>query len=198
MLVEDEHRTFRSVTIGDSSVGKTSLVNKFIHNRFNPHEKNTIVALYDCYTEDYNGEPIEVQVWDTAGQEQYRSLSPVHFKSAAAALLVFDLTNPTSFHNINEWLAFFRSTGPDKALLFLIGNKTDLEDARMVSREDAAQWATEHSCPYFETSAKTGDGVNELFRAVPATLARHQVTPAQQRLRIQRPEGGQKKEGCCH
>jgi small GTP-binding protein len=197
MLVEEERRTFRTVTIGDSSVGKTSLVNRFIRNRFDLHERNTIGALYDCYTEDYNGQPIEVQIWDTAGQEQYRSLSPVYFKSAAAALLVFDLTNPTSFANINEWLASFRSASPDRALLFLIGNKTDLAEGRAVATEEAAEWATQHSCPYFETSAKTGDGVNELFKAVAATLAQHQVTPAQQRLRIQRLDAGQKKGGQC-
>jgi small GTP-binding protein len=198
MLVEDERRSFRTVTIGDSSVGKTSLVNKFIRNRFDPHEKNTIGALYDCYTEDYNGQSIEVQIWDTAGQEQYRSLSPVYFKSAAAALLVFDLTNPTSFTNVNEWLASFRTASPERALIFLVGNKTDLEDGRAVGKEEAAEWALQHSCPYFETSAKSGDGVNELFRAVAAALAQHQITPAQQRLKIQRPDPGQKRDKeCC-
>jgi small GTP-binding protein len=171
MLIEDDKFTFRVVTIGDSSVGKTSIVKKFIHDKFDPVEKNTVGALYDSFTDKVGDHDLEVQIWDTAGQEQYRSLSPVYFRSAAAALLVFDITNRTSFENLDDWLASFRNASSDQAALFLLGNKSDLNEQRKVESNEGEDWATGHSCRYFETSARTGDGIPEVFKAVVAKLA---------------------------
>jgi small GTP-binding protein len=171
MLIDDDKLTFRTVTIGDSCVGKTSVVNKFIRDHFDPNEKNTIGTLYDSYTEEHEGRRIEVQIWDTAGQEQYRSLSPVYFRSAAAALVVFDITNRTSFLNLDDWITSFRSANTQKAFLFLVGNKKDLADMRAVTDEEAREWAARQNCAYFETSARTGDGLAELFKHVASTLA---------------------------
>ena len=164
MLVEDDVITFRTVTIGDSSVGKTSIVNKFVRDRFNPNEQNTIGALYDSFQEVREGHKIEIQIWDTAGQEQYRSLSPVYFRSAAAAIIVFDVTNDESFQNLPGWLTSFREVSTDKAIVIVVGNKTDLEAARKVTREDAEDFARRNDCEYAETSARTGDGVQDLFK----------------------------------
>jgi small GTP-binding protein len=170
MIAESEIETFRVVTIGDSSVGKTSIVNRFIHGQFRSDEPNTVGALYESYTEEHNGRQIEVQVWDTAGQEQYRSLSPVYFRSAAAAILVFDLTNRTSYENLEGWLTCFRSASGDKNLIFLVGNKTDLVSKRRVSEQEAQDWAKENGCQYYETSAHNATGIPELFSSVAKTL----------------------------
>jgi small GTP-binding protein len=171
MLIEEDKLIFRTVTIGDSCVGKTSVVNKFIRDRFDPTEKNTIGALYDSYTEEHDGRQIEVQIWDTAGQEQYRSLSPVYFRSAAAALVVFDITNRTSVADLDDWITSFHSANTQKAFLFLVGNKKDLADMRAVTEDEAREWAAKQKCPYFETSARTGGGIPELFKQVAVTLA---------------------------
>lgn len=164
MLVEDDKITFRTVTIGDSSVGKTSIVNKFVRNRFNPDEPNTIGALYDSFQEVRDGHQIEIQIWDTAGQEQYRALSPVYFRSAAAAVIVFDVTNTESFNNVGGWLTSFREVSTDKAVIVIVGNKVDLEANRKVTREEAEDFAKRNDCEYAETSASTGVGVHELFK----------------------------------
>jgi small GTP-binding protein len=171
MLIEDDKLTFRVVTIGDSSVGKTSIVKKFIHGRFDAFEKNTVGALYESFTDKVGGRDLEVQIWDTAGQEQYRSLSPVYFRSAAAALLVFDITNRQSFENLDDWLLSFRNAGTDQAILFLLGNKADLHEQQNVKTGEGEEWAASHGCRYFETSAKTGDGIAEVFKAVVEKLA---------------------------
>jgi small GTP-binding protein len=168
-LVQDK-LSYRTVTIGDSSVGKTSIVNRFIRDRFNPSETNTVGALYDVYTETANGYQIEIQIWDTAGQEQYRALSPVYFRSAAAALLVFDVTNRRSFDSLADWLTLFRSSSSAKALVFVVGNKTDLSDARMVNGQEALDWARQRGLQYFETSAQSGDGVGAPFKAIADAL----------------------------
>jgi small GTP-binding protein len=168
---EDDQATFRTVTIGDSSVGKTSIVNQFIRHRFNSAEKNTIGALYDCYTEVHEGRQIEVQIWDTAGQEQYRSLSPVYFRSASAALLVFDVTNRTSFESLDDWLQLFKKSNSENTLVFVVGNKIDLVEERKVTIEEARDWARKHSSSYFETSAQNADGITTLFKSLAVTLA---------------------------
>ena len=164
MLVEDDKITFRTVTIGDSSVGKTSIVNRFVRDRFNPNEQNTIGALYDSFQEVRDGQEIQVQIWDTAGQEQYRSLSPVYFRSAAAAIIVFDVTNRDSFANVKSWLDSFRAVSNEKSIVIICCNKIDL-DGRAIEENEAKDFATHNDCAYVETSAKTGEGVNELFRS---------------------------------
>lgn len=163
MLIEEDKITFRTVTIGDSSVGKTSVVGKFIRGTFDANEKNTIGALYDFFKVTRDSQEIEVQVWDTAGQEQYRSLSPVYFRSAAAAIIVFDITNRSSFESVSTWLNEFRNVCSDKAVILLLGNKVDLDLSRKVELYEANDFAEKNDCHYFETSAKTGAGIQEVF-----------------------------------
>jgi small GTP-binding protein len=163
MLVEDDRVTFRVVLIGDSSVGKTSVVNRFLYDRFNPAEPNTIGALYGSYSQERQGQTIDVQVWDTAGTEQYQSLTPVYFRSAAAALAIFDITNRVSFENLDRWLRTFRGVANEKAMAIVVGNKLDLSESRRVERSMAEEWARGQNSWYFETSAKTGDGVSDVF-----------------------------------
>ena len=100
--------TFRAVTIGESSVGKTCLVNRFIRNKFNNAEANTVGAIYDTYTERRGDQSIEVQIWDTAGQEKFRSLAPVYYRGADAAVVVFDMTKPSTFQCLQSWIDDFK------------------------------------------------------------------------------------------
>lgn len=156
--------TFRAVTIGDSAVGKTSIINRFLRNSFDKSEPSTIGALYESYTETRNGKSIELQIWDTAGQEQYRSLGPIYFRSSAGAILVYDITNQRSYDNLEEWLTSFRNVGGQNTIVIVVGNKNDLSDQRVVPRETAEEWATSHGCGYTETSALMGYGVKNLFK----------------------------------
>jgi small GTP-binding protein len=197
MLIEEAKLTFRTVTIGDSAVGKTSVVNKFIRGRFDPSEKNTVGALYDTFTEQIDGRDVEVQIWDTAGQEQYRSLTPVYFRSAAAAFLIFDLSNRASFDHLDDWVESFRNSSSDRALLFLVGNKCDLADDRKVTEDEAREWAEAHNCPYSETSARSGAGVTPLFKRAAAMLASNHLHDIESHVpRPKRPDA-ERADGCC-
>jgi small GTP-binding protein len=200
MHIEDAKLTFRAVTIGDSSVGKTSIVNKFIRERFDPGEANTIGALYDAYTECVNGRSIEVQIWDTAGQEQYRSLTPVYFRSASAAILVFDVANRATFEHLDDWVGLFRTASSDRAILFLVGNKCDLADERAVKADEAREWAAKKHCPYLETSARSGSGVRDMFRIVASTLASNHLEEIDAHVAKQKPTAPVPRgprSGCC-
>ena len=165
----EEKATFRVVTIGESSVGKTCIINRFLRNSFDVDEPNTIGALYDSFVQECNGRTIEVQLWDTAGQEQYRSLGPVYFRAAAAAIAVFDVANRDSFESLGDWVRAFRSVSGESTIVIVTGNKCDLE--RTVSVQEAKQWASENACKYVETSAKTGQGVKVLFDELISLLA---------------------------
>ena len=138
MLIEDEKITFRVVTIGDSSVGKTSIINSR-KNEFNPAEPNTVGTLYDSFTDKRDKNDIEVQIWDTAGQEQYRSLGPIYYRSSAGAIVVFDITNKKSFDDLEEWISVFKREAGERTIVVVVGNKTDLESDRVVSKEDAEE-----------------------------------------------------------
>jgi small GTP-binding protein len=154
---------------GDASVGKTAILKRYLKNTFNPDETNTVGASVETFTRPYRSQEIEIGVWDTAGQEQYRALGPVYFRNAAAAIIVFDVTSRTSYENLPYWIESIRSATDDKVFLMLIGNKIDLPD-RAVTYEEAAVWGSEHQCRFIESSAKTGQGVNLIFDELVATL----------------------------
>ncbi|EAY15204.1 small GTP-binding protein, putative [Trichomonas vaginalis G3] len=158
--------TFRAVTIGESSVGKTCLVNRFIRNKFNNAEANTVGAIYDTYTERRGDQSIEVQIWDTAGQEKFRSLAPVYYRGADAAVVVFDMTKPSTFQCLQSWIDDFKGVAGEQSAVIIVGNKVDLTDQIKISQMEALEWATAHGVKFFQTSAKTGEGVKELFTAV--------------------------------
>ena len=183
MLVEEGKITFRVVTIGNSSVGKTCILNRFLNDKFDVNQSNTVGAQVNHYSEQRNGHEIVVQLWDTAGQERYSSLAPIYFRNAAGALLIFDITNAKSFSTLNKWLESFRSVTNENSLIFLVGNKVDLEQSREVSREAANKWAQEHECHYFETSAVTGVGIKELFDQVCNILLEKNVIANEERTR---------------
>ena len=163
MLIEDEKITFRCVTIGDSNVGKTCIVNVFLHDKFNPNEPNTIGTLYESFMEKRDEREIEVQIWDTAGQEQYRSLGPIYYRSCSSALIVYDCTNQKSFENLTEWCTEFRNVAGENTIIIVIGNKVDLINERCISKQEGEEWASKNQCLYMETSAKSGLGVKEVF-----------------------------------
>lgn len=207
MLLEDSKITFRTVTIGDSSVGKTCIVNRFISDNFDPNQTNTIGALFKTYSTQRDGNDIELHLFDTAGQEQYRAICSSYFRSAAAALIVYDISNRQTFLNCDRWLSSFRESSPEQSLVFLVGNKLDMdqpEDSkREVQTSEGEKWAKENKCiAFFETSAKTGDNIGKLFETVIDKLYSNNVLESPQvlnTLHIQgnnEPQENQKSCGC--
>ena len=193
--------TFRAVTIGDSAVGKTSIINRFLRNSFDASEPSTIGALYESYTETRNGKTIELQIWDTAGQEQYRSLGPIYFRSSAGAILVFDISNQKTFNSLDEWLSSFRTVGGENTVVVVVGNKSDLSDQRVINREQGEEWAQAHNCIYTETSALMGYGIKNLFKLfIDALLAQSsdiETKTNEEKTKDLTEKPNTEKKGCC-
>ena len=180
--------------IGDSGVGKTSIINSVMGNQFNPNEVATIGAMFVLHSEEHNGCRFEFQVWDTAGQEKFRSLGPIYYRNADAAIAVFSMTDEDSLRNLDSWIdAFTYSTGKTPVVI-VVGNKSDLIDDRRVDSEQARAWASEHHHPFIMTSAKTGDGIGELFVKL-AELIYNAQQPRQQTV-LTLPVENTRKNGC--
>jgi small GTP-binding protein len=156
----------RIVAIGDSAVGKTCLISRLMEERFNPREQTTIGANWQLFIHDIGSDRIELQIWDTAGQEMFRSLGPLYYRSAVGAVAVYDVTNRSSLNNLDSWIAAFTATAGTDVTIAIAANKCDLQDARQVTVKEGKDWATARGYFVYETSAKTGQNVPALFRAL--------------------------------
>lgn len=153
---------FRVVTIGEESVGKTSLSNKLIGDGFNPYEQSTVGASYHQFSELIEGNEINIQIWDTAGQEKFRSIVPMYFRNASAAIAVFDIGRKSTYKNIGGWIKQFLDVVGDGAFVYIAANKCDLVDEMDVDLKEAREWAEKNKFKFFETSAKNGKNVKML------------------------------------
>lgn len=164
--LEDDQNLFRVVTLGESSVGKTSIINFLSKKVFHGDEQPTVGATFFLYDELINGIKIEMQIWDTAGQEKYRSLSPIYCRDATAALICFDITNHNSFEKIDEWVQLLSSSSGCNTIIVLVATKMDLIDQAQISDEEMLAYSSSNNHLLFKTSAKTGEGVDELFSSI--------------------------------
>jgi small GTP-binding protein len=156
---------FKVVVIGAVSVGKTSITNRLQYSQFEEEYQPTVGAGYVAHRANYRGQDVELQIWDTAGMERYRSLGPIYYRDALAAIVVYAQDDQQSASALTKWLDAFRATVKGEAYVAIVGNKDDLEE-KIVSAEPIRQWAAENGFDFFLTSAKTGVGVTELFEAV--------------------------------
>ena len=159
--------TFKIVVLGDHSVGKTALLHRLLYKDFKGLSKPTLVASFFSESFDVGPGHVGLDIWDTAGQEKYRSLVPQYLKCADGALLCFDSTNESSFDSLDSWLSVLDSC-TDSCMIFLVRTKCDLDP--VVSAQDEQRWAAAHHCRSFSTSAKTGDGVEYLFQGVASSI----------------------------
>lgn len=156
---------YKVILVGDSSVGKTSLATSYSTGSMPEKGGATVSAAYYGADVTVNGKTCTLDIWDTAGQEQYRALVPQYVRNAAAAIIVFDLTNSASFDHANDWYNFVLQNS-ENSYIVLFGNKNDLQDCRSVNFEQITQWCDDHNLRFFEGSALTGHGTEELFADV--------------------------------
>jgi small GTP-binding protein len=183
----------RVVAVGDSCVGKTSLISVVIGEPFNAYEPNTIGANWHLYCTTVNGSRCELQIWDTAGQERFRTLGPLYYRNAVAGLVVYDVTSRESFKNIARWTESLLSIAGASVKVFVVGNKKDLADERKVAYAEGLEWAKseERNYEFFETSAKTGEGVTTVFQTIAEAIG------TTERRRMNEPELAKGGEKCC-
>jgi len=154
---------FKYIIIGDTGVGKSCLLLQFTDKRFQPVHDLTIGVEFGARMVTIDGKQIKLQIWDTAGQESFRSITRSYYRGAAGALLVYDITRRETFNHLTTWLEDARQHANSNMTIMLIGNKSDLESRRAVSKEEGEQFAREHNLFYLETSAKTAANVEEAF-----------------------------------
>jgi len=166
---------FKVVIVGDVEVGKTSITTQFAYGTFTEGYLSTIGVDFVVKSIPVNNHIVKLQAWDTGGQERYAAIRPLYYQGARGALLVFDITNRTSFWNLDRWLMELRRhAGPDVPIL-LVGNKLDLAEYREVSSDEARQYAARKGLPYFETSAKTAYGVYDVFHRLAQLMLARQL-----------------------
>uniref|UniRef100_A0A6B2LJN4 Uncharacterized protein n=1 Tax=Arcella intermedia TaxID=1963864 RepID=A0A6B2LJN4_9EUKA len=154
--------------IGDTAVGKSSLLLRFTEDMFNPSFISTIGIDFKVKTVDIDGKRVKLQVWDTAGQERFRTITTAYYRTAQGIILTYDVTNPESFGNLKMWAKAIDQHAAKSVNRILVGNKCDLVDKRQISSEKGRELANEFSIQFFETSAKNATSVEEAF----LTLAR--------------------------
>ncbi|XP_072751224.1 ras-related protein Rab-37 isoform X4 [Anoplolepis gracilipes] len=184
---KDDNFAHKTILLGDSGVGKTSLLVQFDTGRFQPGNFAATVGIgFTNKVVTVDDTPIKLQIWDTAGQERFRSVTHAYYRDAHALLLLYDVTNKTSYDNIRAWLSEIREHANEDVVIMLLGNKSDCGTERVVKREDGERLAQEYKVPFMETSAKTGLNVELAFLAVARDLkARKSDNPDETKFNVQ-------------
>ena len=199
-------KTCQILIIGDSLVGKTCLIQRYANGIFKEDHIMTVGLDFHTKQEMINNLTVSIKLWDTAGQERFKALTPSFFRNAEGVVLAYDVTNSESFDNLKFWINSIKTNLFEKNIfipIIIIGNKIDLEDMRDISKDIANKFAKENNFKYFETSAKTGEGVDEAFRdLVNQILANSDKNEeaAKERKSVKIEDNQvdkKKKKGCC-
>ena len=159
-----EKYIIKILTLGDQSVGKSSIVLRYSDNKFSDTFLSTIGVDSKRKIIKVKGEKVKVSIWDTAGQEKFQNIVKQYYIGANGILLIFDITNKKSFDKIDFWYNdLIDRIKKDEIIIYLVGNKVDLEENRQITIEEAEKYANDKNIPYFEVSAKSGDGIKKLF-----------------------------------
>ena len=154
---------FKLILIGDSCVGKSNILLKYLKNEFDPNSRATVGVEFGTKNIIINNKKIKIQIWDTAGQERYRSITSAYYKGAKGALIVYDITRKCTFDNIDKWISDLKLNGDKNICIVILGNKSDLNDKREVSKGDGIKKSEMYKTAFLETSALNGDNIGKAF-----------------------------------
>ena len=163
-------KSFKVVFLGDCGVGKSSLLTRFVINKFLKFNEPTIGASYINSTINIDNRKINLDIWDTAGQERFKGLVPLYYNNADCIILVYDITVKDSFENATQRLINLKSTCLN-ALIFLVGNKSDLQEERVVQKDLVNEYSRKNNIYFLETSAKNSENVDNLFKTIAKELS---------------------------
>lgn len=173
-MVRDYDFLFKLLIIGDSGVGKSSLLIRFSDNMFNGSYITTIGVDFKIRTVVLNGHRVKLQIWDTAGQERFRTITSTYYRGTHGVIIVYDVTNGESFANVKRWLSEIEHNC-DVVNKVLVGNKNDHPERKVVITEDAQRFAHQMDIQLFETSAKDNINVEEMFMAITDRVLKHKL-----------------------
>ena len=154
---------FKLILIGDSCVGKSNILLKYLKNEFDPNSRATVGVEFGTKNIIINNKKIKIQIWDTAGQERYRSITSAYYKGAKGALIVYDITRKCTFDNIDKCISDLKLNGDKNICIVILGNKSDLDDKREVSKGDGIKKSEMYKTAFLETSALNGDNIGKAF-----------------------------------
>ena len=160
---EEYEMMIKVILIGDSGVGKTNIMSKFLKNQFLEDSKATVGVEFGSKLFIQQGHKIKAQIWDTAGQEKYKAITSAYYKGSKGALVIYDITQKETFANIEKWVNDLKCKGDPKITIIIIGNKSDLEEKRQISKEQGEEKAKSFGCAFLETSAFSGDNIEKAF-----------------------------------
>ena len=205
---KDYNYLFKVLILGDSFVGKTNMLKRFLNDEFDMNTKETVGVEFGSknFILGEKKDIIKAQIWDTAGQERYRSVTKAYYKGAKGALLVYDITRKSTFENIDNWLIDLKTNADKDILILLIGNKSDLNGKREISEEEARTKAEQYNIAFLETSAKNGDNIDKAFTQLIEQVYNVNMSMLQSNVEIEENNGDgvnlvnkddTKKKGCC-
>jgi len=162
-MEKDYDYLYKLILVGDTGVGKTNLLGRYIRGEFELDSKSTIGVEFITNQIMVNDKNIKVQIWDTAGQERYRGISRLYYRGAIGCLLVYDISKKESFDRLSIWLTDIKQHVNKDIIIMIIGNKQDLNQLREVSIHEGIQFSKSHNCLFMETSALNGSNVQSGF-----------------------------------
>jgi len=161
---------FKVVVIGAAGSGKTAMVERLVRKEFSEKQKTTVGVEFNPFKVCVNDFIVQLDLWDTAGQENYKAIAKSYFREAVGCVLVYDITSQKSFDELGFWLNQFRELADPQAFIILVGNKSDLESQRVISSDWATEFAEKQFLQYFETSALTAQNISEVFQTLCHTV----------------------------
>ena len=199
---------YKLIFLGDQSVGKSCILNRFMNDTFTEEYQATIGLDFQSKNVQIDGQDIHLLLYDTAGQEKFRSLIPMYIRDANIVLLVYDISCKESFEHLPDWINNLSNVKLGEVIFALVGNKNDLEEKRQVSPEEGEKFAKEHDYIFHEISAKTSDGFSDLFYKKIFEQIRIKFRPAGQQpspevkeekfnIEEQEQKKTETKKGCC-
>jgi small GTP-binding protein len=195
----DEGIEVKVILVGNTSVGKTCIVKRGSSGEFDEESVPTLGAAYLPKLVTVGQTEVRLHIWDTAGQERYRGMAPMYFRGAQIAVLVYAVTDVESYTGLDQWIETLKEHGDPSILIFLVGNKNDLDADRVVTFDDGQRKAESLSAHFHEVSAKTGYGIDDFFQDIAKLFLERSVPqeppPKVELLGSQEPE--KKKSGCC-
>ena len=163
---DNYEQLYKIIIIGDSGVGKSNILGRYLHNEFKHDTKSTVGVEFGSKQLKVDGVNIKLQIWDTAGEERYRAITSAYYKGSKGCFIVYDITSEISFENVEKWYEEIRKSAEKEISVILVGNKCDLENERKVSIEMGQSKAKNLNCPFFETSALNNTNIVTAFQSI--------------------------------